>query len=543
MFSARVGFGWLAGLACFALGSAALANPAWHPLDYDELSRVRQATPHAAELFDGAEASLRNGDLLAAENALKEARGVAPNSWLLARRHCQVLTELGQQAEALEACRVALTKSTAMDSRAFVGAMMASSSAPKPRELVQAVREAVAARRLQKQPFSEAAFCDIAYHIGDDAMLDLCVTELQAVAPSNFETLRWTAARHQTPAWPYWLGWGALAAVVIATGLHAVWQWLRRPAKSRGTAVIATTVFLALGSAGTPVHAEDSAPKDAPEAEPAQRWQLSSFPINFDDPESRIPSQADRDKNPLQFGYFLQDLNTEAMKAERKGDWRSAVKFWRAAAKAVPDMAVGFGKACRAYQVLGEVDNALQFCARALNREGSTVEDYLRYAELVTARRAALSSIEIEDLDAIVKHLREKGDQVGPAAVVECRVGVKLEDRARLERCTQVLGKLSPQDPHTLTFQWSYAMLRKDYREAKRLLASMEKSSMNRQALAQAREATDKASAWWRLPLTDWRYAVALGVALVSAVLGLLLLRRRLSRLDASTGAGTAPAT
>ncbi|HEX2870859.1 MAG TPA: hypothetical protein VHP33_06375 [Polyangiaceae bacterium] len=530
-------------LACFAPSGTALANPAWHPLDYDELSRVREATPRAAELFDGAETSLRNGDLRGAESALKEARSEAPNSWLLARRHCQVLTELGQQAEALEACRVALTQSTAMDSRAFVGAMMATASAPKPRELVQAVREAAAARRLQKQPFSEAAFCDIAYHIGDDAMLDLCVTELQAVAPNNFETLRWTAARHQTPAWPYWAGWGALTAVVMATGLHAAWRWLRRPAKSRGAAVIATSVFLALGSVGGVARAEEGAPKDAAEVEPAQRWQLSSFPINFEDPESRIPSQADRDKNPLQFGYFLQDLNTEAMKAERKGDWRSAVKFWRAAAKAVPDMAVGFGKACRAYQVLGEVDNALPFCARALNREGSTVEDYLRYAELVTARPTALASTEIEDLGAIIEHLREKGEQAGPAAVIECRVGVKLEDRARLERCTLVLGKLSPQDPHTMTFQWSYAMLRKDYREAKRLLVTMERSSMNRRALAQAREATDKASAWWRLPLTDWRYAIALGVALVSAVLGLVLLRRRLSRLETSTGPGTAPAT
>ena len=45
---------------------------------------------------------------------------------------------------------------------------------------------------------------------------------------------------------------------------------------------------------------------------------------------------------------------------------------------------------------------------------------------------------------------------------------------------TTLLGKLSPQDPHTMTFQWSYAMLRQDYGEAKRLVAAMEKTDMNR---------------------------------------------------------------
>jgi hypothetical protein len=462
---------------------------------------------------------------------------------LFGRRHCQVLTELGQQAEAVEACRVALTMSTAMDSRAFVGALMAGTTPPKPRELVQAVHEAAAARRLQQQPFSEAAFCDIAYHIGDDAMLNLCVEQLQTMAPNNFETLRWTAARRQIPAWPFWLGWGALATAVAFTGLHATWRWLRGPEKSRGAAAIASALFCLASTWTGSASAQDAAAKDAPSAEPVAHWQLSRFRINFADPEKQIPTVDERNQDPLQFGYFLQDLNAEAMKAERKGDWQSAVKFWRADAKAVPDMAIGFGRACRAYQILGDISNALEFCARAINRDGSTVEDYLRYAELLTNRTGLLSPEEVQDLDAIAKHLREEGEQVGPAAVVDCRVGVKLEDRARLESCTQVLGKLSPQDPHTMTFQWSYAMLRQDYAEANRLVAGMEKTSMNRQALAQAREATSKASAWWRRPLTDWRYALALGTAVLSAVVGVLLLRRRLSRLETSEGPGAAAAT
>ena len=300
----------------------------------------------------------------------------------------------------------------------------------------------------------------------------------------------------------------------------------------------AAALFVLAGGFAPAAHAEE-APADA--AEHGEHWQLSRFPINHADPEKQIPSIEDRNKDPLQFGYFLQDLNNEAVKAERLGDWRAALRYWRADALAVPDMAVGFGKACRAYQMLGELEHAIEFCSQALNREGSTVEDYLRYAELLTSRPAALSPVEIQDLDAMVKHLREK-EQPGPAAVVECRQGVKLDDVVRLQSCTAVLGKLSPTDPHTLTFQWSFAMLRRDYREANRLLAAMEKTSMNRQALAQARDTTAHESAWWRRPLTDWRYSLALLVSLAASVGGLFMLRRRMSRLEPG-GPGPAPAT
>jgi tetratricopeptide (TPR) repeat protein len=468
---------------------------------------------------------LRGGDLRAAERSLKDARVIEPNSFLLARRHCQVLTELGQQQEALDACRVALTKSTAMDQRAFVGALMASGAPARPRELVQAVREAVASRRLQNQPFSDAALCEVAHHIGDEAMLDLCVEGLQGLAPNNFETLRWQAVRRRSPAWALWLGWGALGAAVLATLANVLWRWLRRPAKTRGPAVAATALFLIAAGFAPGARAEDA-------AEPhGEHWQLSRFPINHAEPEKQIPSIEERNKDPLQFGYFLQDLNNEAVKAERLGDWRAALRYWRADALAVPDMAIGFGKACRAYQMLGELEHAIEFCSRALNRDGATVEDYLRYAELVTSRPVALSQLEAQDLDAIIKHLREE-EQPGPAAVVECREAVKLDDVARLQSCTAVLAKLSPADPHTLTFQWSLAMLRRDYRQAQGLLAAMEKTGMNRQALAQARATTALESAWWRRLLTDWRYALALLVSLAASVGGLFMLRRRLSRFE-----------
>jgi hypothetical protein len=283
------------------------------------------------------------------------------------------------------------------------------------------------------------------------------------------------------------------------------------------------------------------APEDAPKAPgKAAHWQLSRFPINWDSPESQIPTIEERNQDPLQFGYFLQDLNVEALKAERLGDWGTAAKFWRANAKAVPDMAVGFSKTCRAYQMLGKLEEAMHFCAHALNLEGSTVEDYLRLAELSTSRSAALSPLDIQDLDAMVKHLQET-QQVAPAAVIECRVGVKLEDRVRLERCTQVLKKTSPNDPHSLTFQWSYAMLRKDYGDAKRLVNVMGRNGMAPQALAQVREVTAREGAWWRRPFKDWRYGVPLAVSLLVALV--LVLRWRRRSAGSGPSAGVAPAS
>lgn len=526
-------------LGVLTVSGTALADRPWHQLDIEEFDRIKAAVPAAATLFDEAEASLRAGDLNAADQQLLQARGMYPNSFLLGRRHCQVLTELGRQADAEEACSAAQGQNTAMDSRAIVGATVAGTEPPRPRELVQAVRRATAARGLQRQPFSEAAFCDIAHHIGDEAMLNSCVQGLEAIAPHHFETARWRSVQRHTPAWALWLGWGLLGAAVAFTVGHGLRRSLRKPARSRAASIVAAAVFGLVASIGASAQAQQPVEE---QMEFEHHWQLSRFPIDWANPESKIPTVEERNKDPLQFGYFLQDLNVEALKAERKGDWRNAVKLWRAAAKAVPDMAVGFSKACRAHQMLDETEQALEYCGKAVNLEGATLEDFLRYAELVANKPTALSAVDIQDMDALVTHLREK-EQIAPAAVVECRLGIKLEDQARLERCTKVLAQHSPQDPRTLTFQWSYALMRKDYGQAKQLLAAMAKTDMNPQALAQARETTATQSALWRRPFTDWRYGLGL-TSLVLLVGGLLVARfwrRRDTRV--APGPGTAPAT
>jgi len=511
-----------------------------HPLDDRELLDVRTTSPAAADAFTAAEARLRAGDVTGADGLLAKARELSPHSSLLARRHCQVLTELGKREAAIMACTAAMAGQTAMDSRAFVGALMSGPKLATPKELADAAREAANARRLVGQPFADVALCEIAHHIGDEAMYSRCLAGLEQSAPDYFETERFRAARPGMPVWFYWLGWSVLAAIGVLTLLQAFWRWFRKPAPRVSKAGTSAAAVIALSvSLARPAHAVE--PAVAPAAatvQPLQHYQLSHFVINFDDPESQIPTIAERNADPLEFGYFLQDLSAEALKAERASDFRKAVKFWRASAKAVPDEAVGFARACRAYQALGERENALPLCARALALHGATAEDYLRFSEAMVATPVALTAEEIRDLDAAIAHLRTQPESAGPAAVMECQLAVKEEDRARLANCTAVLAKTAPDDPHTLTFQWSLAMKQRDYGEARRLLATMATTKMLPSAQAELRVATDKAATWWRRPFTDPRYGF--GVLFALGLVALLVIRKRAQLREAPTGAAPA---
>ena len=491
-----------------------------HTLDDQELADARTTSPAAAKAYEEGETRLRAGDLMGAEKLLAQAQTLRPASSLFARRHCQVLTELGRRDEAVPACLAALSGQTAMDSRAYVGALMSGGKLVTPKDLADALREATNARRLQGQPFADAALCEIAHHIGDDAMYSTCLANLETNAPRYFETARWRAARGGTPVWLYWLGWSLLGALGAWLLMRSFLQWFRGPAagpRKAGRAGTTAAVVLLLGTGfASTAHAQ---------ADATPHYQLSQHRINFDDPESAIPSIKERNDNPLEFGYFLQDLSAEALKAERVSDFRKAVKFWRASAKAVPDEAISFSRACRVYQILQERDNAIQYCARAINLHGSTVEDYLRFSELTVGTPNPLTDVEIQDLDAAVKHLAAQAGGAGPSAVIECQLGVKLEDEARLAHCTSALVKTTPNDPHTLTFQWALAMKRRNYSEARRLLAAMGKTPMTPAALAELQVATDKAATWWRRPFTDPRYGF--GLLALLGVAALFVFRKR----------------
>lgn len=540
-------------VAAVGLVTATPAHAVRHQLDSRELERLEQVSHETAELFARGEALLSRGQLRPAEEAFAKVRTAVPDSALAARRHCQVLTELGEHEQAKGACEVARRNShTVMEARAAVGAFMTGSKPPTVEELAGAIRLAQLAKRLPEQPFGDAAMCEIAHRIGDPGMLKKCVEDLQLVAPNHYETKRWSAALHATPSWPYWLGWASLAFATIGTAAHAMLRRGKGPARlvTAGSALVA----VAVGTLASPAHAQgepSAAPSPAVSIEripvdkaPADRkdthWQLSEkFVINPDDPLSSVPSEADKNSAPMQFGYYVQDLSSEAAYAERKGDNAKAAKLWATLAKAVPDVAVGYRRACRAYEAAGEPDKALVHCSSAINLPGAILDDYMSYSKLMLAK-PKLEPTDIAELDAVADHLRKAEGQPDSGNVAEritCQLGVLLADAKRLERCTEALNKSAKGEINTLLFGWNLAMLRGDYGKAKSLLQELKKTSFPPAALRKAEEATADASAWWRRPLQDWRYAAGLG-ALAIALLVIALSRRSRNK---PTGPATPP--
>jgi hypothetical protein len=533
---------------CFWVVSEARADerPLRHTLDDRNLERTRAVSPQAVDDFLEAEELIRVGKLKEAEDLLRGASAAVPKSPILARRHCEVLTELGERERAIAKCRDMMPNAgwpTAMDYRAYAGALMSGSSLPTPDEVAVAVRSASAARNLVGQPFSDAAFCDIAHRLGDDLMFDKCIETLEREAPNHYETKRWASVKKSSAVWPLLLGWGLVALAGMVTLVHALLKKFRPQLLLRLTGALLTSVAV-LTSGSTAVAQAAAPPERVPAGQPLPpgakdddyKWQLSQFRINHDNPEASLPNVEARNAHPLEFGYLLQDLASEAAYAEKRGDDRAAVKYWRAIAKAVPDSASGFSKACKAYYRLGELEPARDYCSRTLNLPGVTVGDYALYGELMTSKPGKPTALDIADVDAVIKHLRGIEGGALLAEQVQCQLGIQIEDPKRLETCTKALAKATPNDPQTLIFQWSYAMLRKDFGEAKRVVLAMKKTSVKPEAIAKMDQSTAKASAIWRRFGYDWRFQLGLAIVMLGGG-GFWLRRWRASRRRAVVAA------
>ena len=255
--------------------------------------------------------------------------------------------------------------------------------------------------------------------------------------------------------------------------------------------------------------------------------QLSTlYKINDDDPETYIPTVKDRLANPVEFGYYVQDLLTRAEVEARRKDQARVIKYYRALAAALPEEARGWGLLCEAYQKAGDAERAIRACKYAIDRHGAQLQDFRRTVELLTAKPGDLSPEDREDLTAVLAHLDKQPDLTIPTAHLRCEAGVKMKETAALEACTAVLARTAPDDPKTIVFQWSLAVMRGDRAQAGRLLERAQKAGV-------AAESIDRMN----------RFAAAggsrtIGIALVGALTTLcaLLLLAYFRRRPAPTG-------
>jgi tetratricopeptide (TPR) repeat protein len=221
------------------------------------------------------------------------------------------------------------------------------------------------------------------------------------------------------------------------------------------------------------------------------------FAIDDADPESEVPSAKGALAAPLQMGYWVMLVSDRAQAAASRGDYTAAVKYYRAIAKAVPDRSVGFTKMCAMYQAMGDWDRAVASCKTALLKQGVTVDDYARATRVLLAKKTALSPEEIADTDAVIAHLGSEitkppanepdqtkiaAQSAGGQALVErlrCELALRLQDRARLERCSSALQRLEPGQPTSVAFSFALALMRQDFDQAERLIATAQRSGVN----------------------------------------------------------------
>ncbi len=507
-------------LLAFASSIAAAEQPEWHRLDAQELANERVLRPRAADLIEQGEEAFRKDEFERAANLFREARQVSPHGALAHRRECQALTALGRRDEAIQACRRAVSnQGSGMDLRALVGALV--SAPPTSSELAEALGLADRAREVMSQePWGYAAQCDIARRLGDPVMLNHCLEELRRVAPNHDETQRVAAiARSTQHGWRYAFGWAALFLVFFGTAGDA----LKRALRGARDAAIAALIGAAIFALSRPVGAVD-----APEERSATAGKLSQWPIDDADPMASVPTAAQRDANPLEYGYFLMDLSDRADQASKRGDHAAAARYWLALAKAVPDRSTGYSKACDSYEALGDWEKALATCKTALYKSGVLVKDYARFFTLVLQKKGSLELSEIQDLDKILQHLRKMDAGRSVADELNCDLGVRIGSVERLEQCTAAVAATAPGHPRTIYFQWTLALQRGNYDDARRSIERAKAAGTSPERIQQMEKATTAATSVWQRMKRRWPFAGGgILVALVGITLTLRASRRR----------------
>jgi tetratricopeptide (TPR) repeat protein len=262
-------------------------------------------------------------------------------------------------------------------------------------------------------------------------------------------------------------GSGVGRAACFALLLVAIWEG---PSVAMEEAA-SPSVGSPAANAAAPTSKVPPAGSAVPRNEPGPGQLSTKFAIDYWDPEKSVPTAKDRDNNPLEFGYFLQDLLEKAERARKDNDFQALIRFYRAVAKAVPDNAKGWSKLCEAYEFVKDRDRAIRACKYAIERPAVEVQDYVRYVNLVLSKDGALSPAEIADLKAVFEHLEKQGPSTAFLAnSLRCQTAVRVKDVEALEACTKEMSRLAPDDAKTVVFQWSLALEKGQRAEAERLI-------------------------------------------------------------------------
>jgi tetratricopeptide (TPR) repeat protein len=529
---------WLVAVAVSLGGMSVAAAAEKDPTDEKEATMLRARSPHAAELLERGEALAVSGQEEAADALFSQALAENRDSSLVWRRHCEARTALGPRSVAVQACTKALERLRVSPNwRALVGALVDGPVSPSTAELFEAlIVTARANKETSGQPTAAAMACEIAERIGDGVMLQRCAEELERLAPDDPATKKaLSRLAERCPPWRFWIGWLAIGLAVLATCGDALRRLVRRWPKRRATAVTVALICAALSSlAGSKTARADEATPPA-EAAPKRGW-LSKWTIDREHPEAKIPSEKDRNADPLQFGYWIQDLIWKGEHASKSGDHTQAAKYYVALADAVPDRAVGYTLACQEYEALGELDHAISACGQGLLHDGVLVKDYTHFVHLILAM-PKLGHKETDALANVLAHMRE--DPAGRDFVddLECEVGVRMSNVAQLRECTAALAAKGKYDSKLLSYQWNLAVQESNFGTARELVERARAAGVPPARIAEMLRATASREKWhWiRVGL------VLLAFALLCSGIGVAARTLRRRRIGSDSGAPPSP--
>jgi hypothetical protein len=360
-------------------------------------------------------------------------------------------------------------------------------------------------------------------------MLQRCAEELQRTAPDDPATKKaLSLLASRCPPWRFWSGWLAIAAAAALTLGHALRGRLSRRRLGRSSITAVAVLLVVLGSIARP----GTAAADEP-AVPKRGW-LSKWSIDDQNPSANIPSEKDRNADPLQFGYWLQDLTWKADRASKGGDHAAAAKFYGALADAVPDRAIGFTKACQEYEALGDLDHAINACGQGLLRDGTVVKDYTHFVDLVIAKPGRLGRKETDALAKVLAHMREDPASRDFVDDLACQVGVRTSNVDQLRECTTALAARAPDSPGLVSYQWALAIDEKRFDRARELIERARAMGMPAEGVTSLEKKTAESERWRRIQIAFALLAVTLFLS------GVGIAARAVRRRRRTAGAGAA---
>jgi hypothetical protein len=524
----------LAGLALSMLASSTLsgaaraqapgAGPATPPTaqlprsvdpDLQERALLASSNPAAYELCQQAEDARRTGKLPEAAVFYARARAVAPQNAVPARGACRVALERRREIDARVNCeRAFVIGGIPEDARNAVAAYMGVTTRPSMGELTTAalITEGVV-RNAPNEPWGYMARCDLARQLNDSDGLEACLADLARVAAGSEQAEEALAhAARRAPAW-VWALRILLALGLLGTLAHAVVSRRRARAAARGIggalsagAVVTAALFAAMAAAPGAARAEPQPGSDM----------LSNYKIDDANPEASIPSVERQNRDPLEFGYLLQDLLFKAKVAKDKGNHAAAARYYMALAKAVPQRSYSFGRACEELAAAHDRARALVFCRQALTLDGVTPDDYATFVKLLLAENGSLGDAQRKEIDAVMVHLAKEPEAEVLTQRLKCEVALRTHDVPALQACSTTLAAKAPKDAMTISFQWALALEQHDGARATELVALARKAGMAKEGIAKMEQATQRLGRQRRLHNVFWALgAVLLAVALV----------------------------